>query len=338
MVATRGYAHARIAVLERPKRDATRRTPPPPWRVRAGKRSRHHGRSSGVAALPTVPSRESYSFSVVGHLSLTRSPHTLANDRLSLAIQLLYVRVACRGVGRARARVAVRPTEGNGSEREARGRGRGVAPWEPRKTFPAYHPSAAPLPPPPPREENTSTHGLRTRPNTRESVRSGTAAKEVWSRDGPRDRPVTSQRTILSLPPFFSFSVLPRYLSLRATHLPSRSIPPSLSSYHPYSNDAVARIYLPREQLRRRLLRFLVRAERARLREPQPSRNLRPRMSSLLRILLSSLSLSLHFSSFSFVEKTRSDRTRRMMIGKGNTLTGNDRSQQWMDSSSIRLT
>lgn len=95
VVATRGYAHARIAVLERPKRDATRRTPPPPWRVRAGKRSRHHGRSSGVAALPTVPSRESYSFSVVGHLSLTRSPHTLANDRLSLAIQLLYVRVAC---------------------------------------------------------------------------------------------------------------------------------------------------------------------------------------------------------------------------------------------------
>lgn len=122
MVATRGYAHARIAVLERPKRDATRRTPPPPWRVRAGKRSRHHGRSSGVAALPTVPSRESYSFSVVGHLSLTRSPHTLANDRLSLAIQLLYVRVACRGVGRARARVAVRPTEGNGA-RERRGAG-----------------------------------------------------------------------------------------------------------------------------------------------------------------------------------------------------------------------
>lgn len=231
----------------------------------------------------------------------------------------------------------MRPTEGNGSEREARGRGRGVAPWEPRKTFPAYHPSAAPLPPPPPREENTSTHGLRTRPNTRESVRSGTAAKEVWSRDGPRDRPVTLQRTILSLPPFFSFSVLPRYLSLRATHLPSRSIPP---------------LFLPTILIRTTQLRVYtyrgsncvvgffasLSGPNARDYENRPEISVHESMSSLLRILLSSLSLSLHFSSFSFVEKTRSDRTRRMMIGKGNTLTGNDRSQQWMDSSSIRLT
>lgn len=227
MVATRGYAHARIAVLERPKRDATRRDAHRPLLGGYG-RARDRGITAGpVASLPSPPSPPARA-TVFRWWDTSRllARHTRSPTIASLSPSSSYT-CALRVRRRTRARTSgCAPDRGQRSEREARGRGRGVAPWEPRKTFPAYHPSAAPLPPPPPREENTSTHGLRTRPNTRESVRSGTAAKEVWSRDGPRDRPVTSQRTILSLPPFFSFSVLPRYLSLRATHLPSRSIPP----------------------------------------------------------------------------------------------------------------
>lgn len=167
-----------------------------------------------VASLPSPPSRESYSFSVVGHLLLARS---LRNDRLSPSSYTCALRIRCRT--RARAHEWLYARQRATGVREPRGQGRGVAPWEPRKTFPAYHPSSTPLRPL--QLGNTSTHGLRTRPNTRESVRSGTAAKEVWSRDEPRDRPVTSQRTILST----SFLLLlhPSALSFSPRNAPSVS-------------------------------------------------------------------------------------------------------------------
>lgn len=282
-----------------------------------------------VASLPSPPSRESYSFSVVGHLLLARS---LRNDRLSPSSYPCALRIRCRT--RARAHEWLYARQRATGVREPRGQGRGVAPWEPRKTFPAYHPSSTPLRPL--QLGNTSTHGLRTRPNTRESVRSGTAAKEVWSRDEPRDRPVTSQRTILSTsfllllhPSALSFS--PRNApSVSPLSLPTLLIPTTQLRVYTYrgSNCVVgffasssARDYENRNRPKMLRLPHIVRIQTNRCR-PCP--------------FLSSLSLS-SFSFLlvsSFVEKTR--RTRRMIKGR-DTLTGNDRSQQWTDSGRFDL-
>lgn len=282
-----------------------------------------------VASLPSPPSRESYSFSVVGHLLLARS---LRNDRLSPSSYPCALRIRCRT--RARAHEWLYARQRATGVREPRGQGRGVAPWEPRKTFPAYHPSSTPLRPL--QLGNTSTHGLRTRPNTRESVRSGTAAKEVWSRDEPRDRPVTSQRTILST----SFLLLlhPSALSFSPRNAPSVS-PLSLPT-----------LLIPTTQLRVYTYRgsnCVVGFFASSSARDYENRN-RPKISTSYAneskridvdaLPLSLLSLSLSSFSFllvsSFVEKTR--RTRRMMKGR-DTLTGNDRSQQWTDSGRFDL-
>lgn len=246
-----------------------------------------------VASLPSPPSRESYSFSVVGHLLLARS---LRNDRLSPSSYPCALRIRCRT--RARAHEWLYARQRATGVREPRGQGRGVAPWEPRKTFPAYHPSSTPLRPL--QLGNTSTHGLRTRPNTRESVRSGTAAKEVWSRDEPRDRPVTSQRTILSTsfllllhPSALSFS--PRNApSVSPLSLPTLLIPTTQLRVYTYrgSNCVVgffasssARDYENRNRPKMLRLPHIVRIQTNRCR-PCP--------------FLFSLSLYLHFRSFSF--------------------------------------
>lgn len=123
MVATRGYAHARIAVLERPKRDATRRDAHRPLLGGYG-RARDRGITAGpVASLPSPPSppRELQFFG--GGTPLAYSLATHARQRSPLSRHPAPIRARCvLGVGRARARVAVRPTEGNGA-RERRGAG-----------------------------------------------------------------------------------------------------------------------------------------------------------------------------------------------------------------------
>lgn len=103
---------------------------------------------------------------------------------------------------RARLYARQRATEG----REARSEGGGVAPWEPRKTFPAYHPSLRALPPPP--SANTSTHHLRTYTHRYARVSEAGHTKKVRETNvGPRDRPVTSQRTLLSFSLVLSLSL-----------------------------------------------------------------------------------------------------------------------------------